>query len=119
MDCEALGTLQGMCRTHYQKAKRENAPVVSKTRKTKTVVGYRMAHIRLTNTRGKAYEHWCVDGCGRTASEWSLSHDAETVLYSTVKNSMGKAYSLNAQDYDARCRPCHRLYDGAGREESA
>lgn len=84
-----------------------------KGRPKKKFVEYRAAHIRVDTARGKSKEHDCVD-CGGKASEWSLSDEAQHVHYSREKD--GAIYSLNVYDYQARCRPCHRKYDGWSRE---
>lgn len=72
----------------------------------KKVVSYYGAHVRLRKERGKARDHRCVD-CKGPADEWSLT-DRSNVL---VDARDGSTYSLKLDDYDPRCRSCHRSRD--------
>lgn len=70
-------------------------------------VGYRAVHWRLKQFRGPARDYLCVD-CPGQAEEWSYVGPLENT------------YSTNPDDYQPRCRRCHRKLDiGPGREVSA
>lgn len=59
-------------------------------------LAYRANHHMLERTMGKASWYKCGD-CGKPAHEWSQTH-----------GTVGDKPS----DYRARCRPCHKKYDG-------
>ena len=58
--------------------------------------GYIARHARMRKIRGRARDLPCVD-CGGPAREWSQRRDTD---------------GLDPFDYDPRCPPCHRAYDG-------
>ena len=69
---------------------------------------YLAAHGRLHRARGPASAHNCVD-CRKPAQEWSLKKSATDVKNDPIN---GKPFSDNFDDYEPRCTPCHRKYDG-------
>ena len=73
------------------------------------VKAYNSAHARVRVARGKASEHVCID-CGGTARDWSLRHGVEVQIQAGGEKD-GCAYSLDVNDYDPRCDPCHRTYN--------
>ncbi len=58
---------------------------------------YKKAHAAVHRARGKARDQDCVD-CGKQALDWSHKHDSEPT---------------DPQNYEPRCRSCHKKYDGA------
>lgn len=82
-------------------------------RNPQSVVRYSTAHWRIRKSKGSANDHSCVD-CGGAAEQWSLMHIAQDVLTEVGGQSDGKTYSLNIDDYEPRCRPCHTLFDLMG-----
>lgn len=77
---------------------------------TVEIPGYPMAHRRVSDLRGKASTHDCVD-CGRQADDWS--YDGQDPLEITATTSFkGSIYSLDPNHYQPRCKPCHKSYDG-------
>ena len=58
-------------------------------------IKYGAKHKRIRVLKGNAKKYKCVD-CGNPAVHWSnVDHE----------------YSLNPDDYKARCQRCHRIYD--------
>jgi hypothetical protein len=88
-------------------------PVGLEFKAKKEVVGYSQAHKRLDLLRGKPNTHQCV-ACGNTAEEWALKDGVVTDLSEPCSNRSGcylVAYSLDINDYEPRCRKCHRQMD--------
>lgn len=52
-------------------------------------------HEWVKREKGKASEHKCVD-CGKKSKDWS---------------NIDHKYKRNLDDYQSRCRKCHRRYD--------
>lgn len=109
--CERRPRAKGYCGTHYNYIKgyaslRKVGGTDRRGKKKKEVVGYRAAHIRVESVKGKAKTHKCID-CGEQAREWSLNPNA----VHTYEDG-DKVWSLNIDDYDPRCVPCHRDLDG-------
>lgn len=75
-------------------------------------VAYCTAHDRVHNDRGNAKNHDCVD-CGSQAHEWSYNHQDPDELISADHYSRGAPYSLDVNNYEPRCRTCHRRFDRA------
>ena len=73
-------------------------------------------HKRLSRARGPASAHPCID-CGKPADDWSYNNADPDELMGQVGDSVC-AYSLDLSNYDARCRPCHRIFDGAGQRRA-
>ena len=72
---------------------------------------YAAVHLRLRTERGPARTHPCVD-CGEGAHDWSYNGLDEH----EVRSPRG-VYSVNPNNYDPRCRSCHRQYDARMRKE--
>ena len=79
------------------------------------VVSYASVHRRVKEERGPARMHPCVD-CGETAKEWSYYHADPDELTHRVERR-GRVdqwgYSLKAEHYFPRCKPCHNRLDQA------
>ena len=75
------------------------------------VITYAAAHIRVSQAKGRAAEHDCVD-CGGEAHQWSYDH-ADSIEY--VSPPRYAVYSLNPDRYEPRCRSCHHAQDRAHR----
>lgn len=65
---------------------------------------YNSVHQRLRRVRGRAAEHPCVD-CSGPAYDWSLSATPTHVTEG------GRGYSTDLDDYEPRCRSCHRAQE--------
>ena len=101
----------GLCEKHYYRIRRHgDAAVVIDTRLPD--VRYRAAHWRTQVDRGAATGYPCTD-CGRQAEHWSYDHTDPDERTSDT----GQAYSLDVSRYEPRCRPCHAVYDGTGRNQ--
>jgi hypothetical protein len=72
-------------------------------------LSYSSVHRRL----GPVGDRLCVDGCGRRATDWSLSR--ATPADRLVTDGRGRRFSTNPADYQARCTRCHIHYDGGPR----
>lgn len=70
-------------------------------------IGYEAAHLRVSQAKGAAAQHQCVD-CGGPADEWSYDH-TDTTEYVCHRRFI--LYSLNPQRYHPRCRKCHKRHD--------
>lgn len=81
----------------------------------KDLVGYSRAHARLRESLGPPQDYYCIDGCGRAATEWSVSPLAEKV----ISDNVGRRYSHESSDYDPRCHRCHFRYDMPAARERA
>lgn len=108
------------CEMHYVRVRQQGKPGEAASRVGRSgeehhawagdEIGYRAAHNRIERLRGIASSHSCVD-CGDRAEHWSYNH-------SGVKERWGYAngcylpYSTDVHAYDARCRTCHRAFDG-------
>ncbi|QGJ92844.1 hypothetical protein PBI_BEAGLE_85 [Arthrobacter phage Beagle] len=66
---------------------------------------YNAIHFRLRDTRGKACEHKCFE-CESDASQWAYVHNRGSAL-----TSEHGPYSVNLDDYEAMCVPCHKTMD--------
>ena len=73
---------------------------------------YKTAHRHVTAERGPARNYDCVD-CGQPSHDWSLRHDADPSTVRTVTDQ-GRdwTFSTDIRSYEARCRRCHKIYDG-------
>jgi NAD-dependent SIR2 family protein deacetylase len=68
--------------------------IYSEERRAK-VIAYTIRHQRVRKARGPAKYQNCID-CGEVAEHWSRIHDKD---------------GEDPNDYEPRCRPCHRKYD--------
>lgn len=76
----------------------------------KEVVGYAAAHCRVRSVKGRAANHLCVD-CGHQALSWTLKYGASQITTEAEGIYKGTMFSLNIDDYEPRCEPCHRVHD--------
>lgn len=78
-------------------------------------IGYRAAHTRLYSHFGPITS--CSE-CGAEVGpfEWALKDDAAVVLVAESGRFAGRSYSPQLEDYAPMCQPCHREYDGVGRD---
>lgn len=75
------------------------------------VVSYAGAHTRVRRKLGPAKNRLCVD-CGQRAAEWSYNHqDPNEITGPCRTGGMMLVYSTDPDHYEARCKPCHRLFD--------
>lgn len=101
-----------MCTTHYQRQRAHGATSVP----TRPVgenhhswrgdqVTYRSVHARLDSQNGPASGYACVD-CGERAEQWSYDNaDPDE------RRDGPRAYSIDLNHYDPRCRKCHFSFD--------
>lgn len=74
---------------------------------------YSEIHKRVGELRGKALEHKCID-CGRPVVHWTYNNAAgERELSALIAGGCVNPvrYSSDINDYDPRCRKCHRRFD--------
>lgn len=120
-ECQESTYARGLCRRHYSKWAYHNQPVrpldVTHHNYKGDDISYETAHGRVRKTRGHAKIYWCVD-CDKQATDWSLKHDAENVVYQRedAPRNAGCAYSIDPMDYEPRCSDCHRKYDAKHRD---
>lgn len=86
---------------------RDNSTCGIKANHLSDDVDYSAAHDRVRRQRGPAKQHQCAD-CGRQADHWSYDH---TDTDERTSPTVGVAYSLDIEHYQARCVPCHKRYD--------
>jgi hypothetical protein len=73
-------------------------------------IEYYSAHTRVRTAKGLPSEHPCVD-CGRRAQDWSYVHGSPRERIQIGGRANGLAYSPDPDDYEPRCRKCHKAYD--------
>lgn len=132
--CGAKHHAKGLCRIHYLEKWRRDHGIPErppakpkpprKKRKKKAakpkppsggrrgrirqeVVGYRAAHLRVEEVKGKAKDYEC-SVCNNPANEWSL----DPLAVHTYEDDKGKVWSMNIDDYDPYCYAHHRERDG-------
>lgn len=118
-DCDKDAAVKGLCKSHYMKmwfdTRVGKGAVDEKNPSTKTSVGYGAAHYRVRVAKGRASDHKCVGynehECDQKAQEWSLNEGSEDVLIQASGHEAGKKFSMNIDDYQPRCRSCHRRHD--------
>lgn len=71
-------------------------------------VTYGGVHQRVKRDRGLPDTHRCID-CDGQAMDWSYDHEDPDELISPK----GMPFSTHIENYQPRCRPCHRLFDNA------
>lgn len=82
-------------------------------------VTYGGAHDRVRLHKGSASAHLCID-CGDQAQEWSYSHcGGPNERRGITSKGCQALYSVNPDDYDPRCKPCHRAFDASHKKEGA
>ncbi|ANN16228.1 hypothetical protein SD37_11630 [Amycolatopsis orientalis] len=104
--CKRPHRARGWCALHYYRWKRLGDANWQPTQRTD--ITYSAAHLRVIAARGRADAHACLD-CGSPAAEWSYTHRDPNELYAPD----GRPYSLDIQQYEPRCRNCHRNLDAA------
>lgn len=72
-------------------------------------VTYIGMHKRVVREKGPACTHKCVD-CDKQAKDWSYNNNGSKKRYAE-NNGKTIEYSLDANDYDPRCRACHLKFD--------
>ncbi len=83
------------CPTHVKRANETYIPP-----------NYAQAHKFVKSLRGFAYEHQCVENCGRQAEHWAYDHlDPEEV------EGIEGPWSKDPSHYDPMCRKCHNQRD--------
>jgi hypothetical protein len=100
-------TSSGYCEGHYRRWLHRGDPRVDIPLRVRgsTDIGYPAAHYRVRRDRGKAALHSCVD-CGGTASDWSYDGTDPD-----ERTDRGRAFSLDPNRYQPRCRSCHSVRD--------
>jgi hypothetical protein len=80
-------------------------------RKPDDQITYNSAHYRVKRAKGYPSTFPCVDGCGQQAAEWSLRQDAPVTHVGDDGHGRPTRYSGDPNDYEPRCRKCHKAYD--------
>lgn len=112
-DCKRPAAVRGMCHKHYNNWYFFNATNVVH-RNVYEIVGYKAAHKRLHFRKGIASDFFCK--CGKPADDWALlTLSAETLYRQVNRHDANRVYSLNMDDYEPMCRPCHHAYDRKAR----
>lgn len=113
-ECGKEATVAGKCKTHYMQqwyAAMQPRAFDPNAINVKERVSYQGAHYRIRRTRGKASDYTCTD-CPNPAREWALKFDAVNVHVNVSQTRMnGSRFSMDPNDYEPRCRPCHSAYD--------
>lgn len=127
--CGKTAVSRGMCKSHYMRdyyqrnpdklerlrelsrayVRPDNLPL----KPVKEVVTYWQAHKRVSAQRGKPTTHTC--SCGAQAKQWALIHGRGT--HEQTIRGYDLPYSLDVDDYQPMCVPCHKRYD-LGREDA-
>ena len=107
---------KGMCSMHYERTRKLGSPwSVSKVHRENghNKPDYRLAHRRIQQARGKASDYECVD-CGSPAEDWAYNHsgigEREGYGHGRGVNTLMR-YSVDAYQYEAMCKPCHKKFD--------
>jgi hypothetical protein len=80
------------------------------------VPSYDAMHGRVRRARGSANEHACV-GCGAPAHDWAFTYPDGRSWYASVRPGDGM-YGTSVDDYEPKCRSCHRRDDSARHAEA-
>ena len=116
--CDRPADRKGLCDAHYQRQRTgrdmDNPPLRPWTANSaaKRTSSYKAAHVKLYRRRGKAGGYLCVK-CDERARDWSLRH-RDPRVHPEMDDATGMRYSMNVDDYDPMCKPCHLAYDGIG-----
>jgi hypothetical protein len=101
--CDRKHFSSGCCEMHYRRMARTGVPGPPEKMRDfvlGVITSYSAAHAKLIRDRGPASQFPCID-CGEQAEEWSYRY-----------NEPGEfAWSTDPDDYDPRCRSCHRKFD--------
>lgn len=73
---------------------------------------YEAAHKRVHYARGKAKDYPC-SRCGGNAKDWAYIHGSpgERPAGTGANGRSHGPYSLNPEEYEPMCAPCHKDYD--------
>ena len=111
-DCGRQHKALGMCVKHYRQWQRTMNPIPTRVVEyASEEPSYAALHKRIFYKRGRAVAHDCVD-CGNSANEWSYNHSGVGELEGFDKG-MAVTYSVDIEQYEPRCIPCHRSKDRA------
>lgn len=120
LDCTKPATKRGWCQAHYQRWRIHGDPLHSGPLRPKSPSGdvprYASVHHNLRLVRGRASEHACVD-CGSPAAQWSY-REGEASQCIVEVDGWVRRYSVDPDDYDPRCAPCHRTFDAEARRRA-
>lgn len=108
--CSKQVRCKDRCRYHYDVMRGYRKPTPNlgqgRGRDKKEVTGYRAAHIRVEQAKGKASTHQCIK-CNDQAQEWALDPTA----VHTYEDEQGRVWSMNIDDYYPMCCSDHRRLD--------
>lgn len=122
--CEKETYCKGMCKNHYAldyyHKRTKNPRPVNPNHKNYNghTNSYDTLHSRVRNARGKASLYECVD-CQGQASDWALMHDAPGKRQLSGGRYDGAWVSDDVNDYEPRCKDCHRAYDAMHQNKRA
>lgn len=97
----------GLCGMHHERVRKHGSTDVRlRAHWTGDGATYDAVHQRLRAQRGPARTHACAD-CGGTARQWSYQRTGGP----GHRESETGPYSVDLDDYAARCVPCHKKFD--------
>ena len=121
--CDKKHKGHGYCSAHIQTHRQGKIPQGVVARRTPMAkwgteedngTSYRGAHERVKIARGKASEYMC--DCGSPATEWAYMNNDLDEQHEMVEGGLNRpprlcAYSLNPDNYQPMCHPCHVKFD--------
>lgn len=107
-DCGAVKVIRG---AHMRSGRSASCGCLMRDLKIKPddQITYNSAHYRIKRARGYPSAHAC--GCGRTAEDWALRHDAPVTHVGDDGHGNRVLFSGDPYDYVPLCKVCHRHYD--------
>lgn len=106
--CEREGRVRGLCRMHYQRARRSG-----ELTRHPDVDTYHAVHKRLAGYRGSAAKHPCeAPGCERQAATWAWQRTGPS-----LSGKLGEAHvtwGTDIEDYAPMCSHHSKLMDMGG-----
>lgn len=117
--CEQPHAGRGYCAFHYKRTMNGRDLTMSNRRDgTAEDIGYTAAHARVRRLKGSASDYPCAD-CGGPAQDWAYSHSGVKERWELLpEQSAPSPYSTDPEQYDPRCRSCHRLFDAAHKDHA-
>jgi len=112
--CDRKHYAKGLCSMHMQRwARYGSTDDIPNARWLGDAAGYSAVHERLVRTRGSASTHACAH-CGGQAQDWAYDMTCPNEKQGERHGRM-LAFSTDPDRYMPLCRPCHKVFDNAGR----
>lgn len=105
-DCVRLPHARGLCRAHYERARRRNLFDAMRG----PVSTYSGIHNHLRRKHGAAAGRPCTQ-CGTPAAAWAYDHSDPDELTHLHANGCSVPYSLDCTRYQPLCSSCHYFLD--------